>query len=237
VAAIDIAGMAVAFPVGIGLALVLGVLDNYLKNPKGEPVMLFSGVFLIAIAIVLNAIAYRKLPSSQGGASWKGIGLALAGGVLMGFFYGFVAQSMDTNSFSNPEIGKLAPYSAVFIFSLGILISSFLWNSYFMFRPISGKPTRYGDYFRSGNPKLHLVGILGGVIWCIGMSFSILAAEQAGPAISYGLGQGATMVAAFWGVFIWKEFKDAPREANLLLFFMFLFFIAGLGLIIFAKII
>ena len=104
-----------------------------------------------------------------------------------------------------------------------------------MFKPISGKPVALGDYFTKGNSKLHLIGILGGVIWSVGMSFSIIASGAAGPAISYGLGQGAVMVAAFWGVFVWKEFKDAPIGTNKLIAFMFLFFILGLTLIIFAK--
>ena len=117
---------------------------------------------------------------------------------------------MDTTNFALPEVGKFTPYSAVFIFTIGIFLSSFLWNSYFMYRPVSGNRVKYADYFQKGDLRLHTIGILGGLIWCVGMSFSFIAAEQAGPAISYGLGQGATMVAAFWGVFIWKEFREAP---------------------------
>jgi len=236
VAAIDVAGMSVAFPIGIGLALVLGVLDNYILNPVGNPSVLFSGVIFVIIAILLNARAYNRLRSGDKTTSRKGILLSLAAGIMMGFFYGFVAQSMDTTNFADPAAGKFTPYSAVLIFSLGIFVSSFLWNTYFMYRPISGKPVTYNDYFKRGDTRLHIIGIFGGLIWCVGMCFSILAAEQAGPAISYGLGQGATMVAAFWGVFIWKEFEDAPAGTNTLINLMFLFFIAGLGLIIVAKV-
>ena len=234
VAAIDLAGMAVAFPIGIGLALVLGVLDNYLKKPAGDPVLLFAGVALVVVAIVLNATAYRSLPGQGQRAGLKGIGLSVAAGILMGFFYGFVAESM-TLDFAQPEAGMLTPYGAVFVFSIGILLSSFVWNSWLMYRPLAGQRVRYRDYVRLGTARLHGIGLLGGAIWCVGMSFSILAAEQAGPAISYGLGQGATLVAAAWGVFIWKEFAAAPPRGKRLLPWMFAAFGLGLALIIIAR--
>ena len=234
VAAIDIAGMAVAFPIGIGIALVWGVVVNYLYDPTGNPIILFIGVGLVVVAIILDALAYRRLPSGSGGASSKGILISVIAGIAMGFFYRFVAASI-TGNFAEPEIGKLTPYTAVFIFSIGIFISNFLWNTIFMYKPLKGKPVSYNDYFSLGTSKLHLIGILGGAIWCIGMSFSIIASEQAGFAISYGLGQGATLVAAAWGVYIWKEFKDADASTKRLLQFMFISFIIGLALIIFAR--
>jgi len=234
VAAIDIAGMAVAFPIGIGIALVWGVVVNYLYDPTGNPIILFIGVGLVVVAIILDALAYRRLPSGSGGASSKGILISVIAGIAMGFFYRFVAASM-TGNFAEPEIGKLTPYTAVFIFSIGIFISNFLWNTIFMYKPLKGKPVSYNDYFSLGTSKLHLIGILGGAIWCIGMSFSIIASEQAGFAISYGLGQGATLVAAAWGVYIWKEFKDADASTKRLLPFMFISFIIGLAMIIFAR--
>lgn len=232
VAAIAYAGMSVAFPVGIGLALVLGVIVNYLSNQQGNPVLLFSGVALVVAAIVLDAMAYRKLASTNQKNPRVGLMVAFVGGFLMSFFYWFVAQSMSLE-FSTPEMGKFTPYGAVFIFSIGILLSNFLFNTILMKRPIEGKPLVMADYF-AGKPPVHMVGILGGVIWCVGMSFSIIAAEKAGPAISYGLGQGATMVAAFWGVFIWREFRAAPKGTNGLIAGMFALFILGLSLIVYA---
>lgn len=233
VAAIAIAGMAVAFPIGIGLALVLGVITNYVANPVGNPVLLFMGVGLVTIAIVLDALAYKKLPDSGSDSASKGIMISLIAGFLMGFFYYFVAASMATD-FSQPEAGKLTLYSASVVFSLGLLVSNFLWNTIFMYRPLTGNKVTYTDYLKKGNTRLHLIGILGGAIWSLGMTFNIIAAEQAGFAISYGLGQGATMIAALWGVFIWKEFRGA-KGVNGLLTAMFLFFIAGLSLIILAR--
>jgi glucose uptake protein len=232
VAAIDIAGMAVAFPIGIGLALVIGVIVNYVKVPYGDPMLLFAGVAAVMLAIILDALAYRRLPSDRT-TTTKGIVISIAAGVLMGFFFRFVVASMASD-FANPEAGKLTPYTAVFIFSLGLLASSFVWNTIVMKKPFVGEPVALGSYFRKGTPRLHLVGILGGIIWSIGMSFSIIASGVAGPSISYGLGQGATMIAAFWGVFIWKEFKGAPAGTNRLLGLMFVFYIVGLALIVYA---
>ncbi|MCH6233897.1 GRP family sugar transporter [Cognataquiflexum rubidum] len=234
VAAIAYAGMSVAFPVGIGLALVLGVIVNYVSNQQGDPVMLFSGVALVVVAIILDAMAYRKLASTNQKNPKVGLVLALVGGFLMSFFYFFVAQSMSLD-FSNPEGGKFTPYGAVFVFSIGILLSNFVFNTFLMKKPIEGPPLKAPDYF-AGKLPVHLFGILGGIIWCVGMSFSIIAAEKAGPAISYGLGQGATMVAAFWGVFIWKEFKSAPKGTGNLIAGMFLSFVIGLGLIVYAGV-
>ncbi len=234
IAAIAIAGMSVAFPVGIGIALIWGVLDNYLKVPSGNPTLIFSGVALIAVGIVVNAIAYKKLTANTQKVSTKGLVISIVAGILMAQFYGFVVDGMSMN-FIKPESGKLTPYSAIVLFSMGIFLSNFLFNTVLMRKPIQGLPVSYSDYFR-GNFKSHLTGILGGTIWCIGMSFSIIASDKAGPAISYGLGQGAVLVAAIWGVFIWKEFKAAPKGTISLLYIMFLCFFTGLSLIVYSKV-
>jgi glucose uptake protein len=233
VAAIDIAGMSVAFPVGIGLALVLGVLVNYQANPVGNSALLFGGVLLVVLAIILDAVAYRKIPGSAAGVSTKGLILSVACGITMGFFYRFVAASMYSD-FSVPEPGKLGPYGAVFVFAVGIFLSNFILNTFVMKKPFVGAPVTFGDYFK-GDFKTHLTGVLGGIIWGLGMSLNIIASGRAGFAISYGLGQGATMVAAFWGVFIWKEFRTAPPGTTKLIAAMFGCFLVGLGLIIFAR--
>ncbi len=236
VAAIDIAGMAVAFPIGVGLALAIGVITNYVKMPIGNPVILFLGVACVVVAIIVDALAYKKLPSEGQKTTAKGMLISVAAGVLMGFFYRFVVASMATD-FASPEAGKLTPYTAVVFFSLGLLLSNFVWNSIVMVKPFVGDPVPFGDYFTKGNLRLHLIGILGGIIWNVGMSFSIIASGAAGPSISYGLGQGATMVAVFWGVFIWKEFKEAPAGTNKLLTLMFAFYLIGLALIITARLV
>lgn len=232
-AAIAICGLSVAFPVGIGLALVLGVLINYFGAAKGEPLFIFTGVVLICAAIVLNGLAYRKMLSGSKKVPAKGIGISIAAGVIMAFFYRFVAASIDLSNFADPAPGKLTPYTAVFIFAVGIFVSNFLFNTIAMRHPVEGEPIRIGGYF-CGNLKTHCVGILGGVIWCIGQSFSMIASEQAGAAISYGLGQGATLVSALWGILIWKEFKGAPKSSDRLNVMMFVLFLVGLGFLIYA---
>jgi glucose uptake protein len=234
VIAIDIAGMAVAFPVGIGLALVVGVVANYIGSPIGNPLILFIGVAFVTGAILLDAMAYRKKSAGTGNTPRKGIIISIAAGILMGFFYYFVAASMSTD-FIQPTAGKFTPYTASVIFSVGLLLSNFVWNTYAMYRPISGEKVTYRQYFTKGTPKLHLIGLLGGMIWSLGMTLNIIASGQAGFAISYGLGQGATLVAALWGVFIWKEFKGVKGVSHLITM-MFVLFIIGLALIIFARI-
>lgn len=232
-AAISISGLAVAFPLGVGLALVLGVAINYANAPKGDPLILCLGVALIVVAIIVNGMAAGKM--NKGGVdrktTIKGIWLAICAGVLMSLFYRFVARAMDLNNFEYPTVGMVAPYAAVFIFALGVLASNFLFNTLLMKRPFVGEPVTYKNYFQ-GSFSTHLVGILGGAIWGLGTSLNFISAGKAGAAISYALGQGAPLIAALWGVFIWKEFKGASPRVNLLLLLMFLLFIGGLGLII-----
>jgi len=232
VAAMAIAGMAVAFPVGVGIALALGVIINYIFAPKGNPILLFIGVAFIVAAIIIDAIAYKKHSASLQKVSGKGIMLSVSAGILMALFYRFVASSMVTD-FANPESGKLTPYSAVFFFALGVLISNLLFNYLIMKKPFEGKPLSFKDYF-AGSAGVHLTGVLGGVIWNIGMAMSIIASGKAGYAISYGLGQGATLIAALWGVFIWKEFKGASKPVDRLILLMFLAYLAGLALLVYA---
>lgn len=232
VAAMAIAGMAVAFPVGVGIALALGVIINYSFAPHGNPMWLFPGVALIVAAIIIDAIAYKKHSKLLKKVSGKGILLSLSAGVFMSLFYRFVASSMVTN-FELPETGKLTPYTALFFFAIGVFVSNFLFNYILMKKPFDGEPLSFKDY-KKGRLGVHLTGILGGVIWNMGMSFSILASGKAGFAISYGLGQGATLIAALWGVFVWKEFKGASRLVNQLIFFMLLLYLIGLALLVYA---
>jgi glucose uptake protein len=232
VAAMAIAGMAVAFPVGVGIALVLGVIINYVYTPHGSANLLFGGVALIVVAIILDAAAYKKHSLTLKKVSGKGITLSISAGILMALFYRFVASSM-ASSFETPEAGKLTPYSAIFFFAVGVFVSNLLFNWLIMKKPFEGKPISFKDYAK-GSFDVHLNGVMGGVIWNIGMSMSIIASGKAGFAISYGLGQGATLIAALWGVFIWKEFKGASKIVNNLIYLMFLAYLAGLVLLVYA---
>ncbi len=230
VAAIDVAGLAVAFPVGIGLALVVGAVSSYLVSPAGNPLLLFGGVALVAVAIVLDAAAYRKRESSAKAATTRGIVLSLLAGLLMGSFYPLVARAMS----AKPTSG---PYAIALFFAVGVLLSTVPANLLLMARPLDGKPPVDGaDYWRAPL-GWHVAGVIGGAVWCTGAVANFVAsgAHLVGPAVSYSIGQGATMVSAFWGVFVWREFAGAPRAAKLLLMFMFLFFALGLGAVALAP--
>lgn len=232
-AAVALCGMSVAFPVGVGLALVLGVLINYFGAAKGDPLFIFLGVALIAAAIVMNGLAYRMARTGKRKLAAKGLLISVAAGTIMAFFYRFVASSMDLDSFTAPAAGKMTPYTAVVVFATGVFVSNFLFNTIAMKCPVEGTPVRPSEYF-GGTFRTHLVGMLGGAIWCLGESFSMIASGKAGAAISYGLGQGATLVSALWGILIWKEFRGAPGASVLCNAGMFVLFLAGLGLLIYA---
>ena len=232
-AAVSIAGMSVAFPLGVGLALVLGVIINYVGTPKGDVIPLLIGVLLVAMAIVINGMAARRNGGTDKGNSRKGIILAAAAGILMSFFYRFVAAAMDLDNFTSPTPGMATPYTAFFIFSCGIFLSNFIFNTLAMRHPFVGKPVGYSEYFK-GSAATHLVGVFGGCVWGLGTALSYIAAGKAGAAISYALGQGAPMVAALWGIFVWNEFKGADVPTKRLLALMFVLFITGLSLITFA---
>jgi glucose uptake protein len=237
VAAISVAGLAIAFPVGVGLCMVLGVIINYIATPVGNPLFLFIGMGIVLVAIILDALAYKKLASLAKKTSTKGIVLSVVAGFLMAWFFRFIAKAIATDPDSTAaglsEAGKLTPYAAFFFFAIGVLLSNFLFNTYLMKKPIEGEAVSFSQYFK-GNFKNHLSGIIGGMVWALGTCLSLLAANKAGYAISFGLGQCATMIGALWGVFIWKEFKGANKSVRTLLVFMFLFFTAGLALIIMA---
>lgn len=231
-ASTSIAGLAVAFPLGVGLSLVLGTVINYIGAPKGDPVWLFLGVAMIVAAVIFNGIASSRVSKGdKNDNAKKGILLAVAAGILMSFFYRFVAAAMDLDNFAAPAAGKVTPYTAIVIFSVGVFASNFIFNTLVMKKPFVGGPVTYSEYFK-GSAKTHLVGMLGGAIWCLGTAFSYIASGKAGAAISYALGQGAPMIAAIWGVFIWKEFKGSGKATYGLLALMFAFFIGGLACII-----
>ena len=231
-AAIAIVGLSVAFPVGVGIGLVFGVVINYLGQAKGNPVTLFIGVLFIMAAIIIDGIAAGKMGGTkETGMSKKGLILSIMAGVLISFFYRFVAASMDLDNFESPAPQMATPYTAFFIFALGMFVSNILFNTLIMKKPFVGTPVGYGEYFR-GSFKKHMVGISGGLIWGLGSALSYMAAGKAGAAISYALGQGSTMVAALWGLLIWKEFKGASKSVNVMLIFMIMLFVLGLALII-----
>ena len=236
VAAIDVAGLAVAFPVGIGLALIVGAVSSYLVSPAGNPLLLFGGVALVTVAILFDAAAYRKRESTAQATTTRGIVLSLVAGLLMGTFYPLVAHALATppGEMSHPAPG---PYAVALFFALGVLISTVPANLLLMAKPLDGKPpVKFAGYWEAPL-SWHLAGLLGGAIWCTGALSNFLAsgAHLVGPAVAYSIGQGATMVSACWGVFVWHEFAGAPVTSKRFLLFMFIFFLLGLGAIALAP--
>ena len=230
VAAIEIAGLAVAFPVGIGLALVVGAISSYILAPQGNPLLLFGGIALVVAAIVFDAIAYRLREKEKRSLSIRGLVISLIAGLLMGSFYPFVSRAMS-------GAGAPGPYATSFFFALGVGACALVANSILMRRPLDGKaPVSMSAYTRA--PGIwHVWGILGGLIWCTGAVLNFIAsrANVVGPAVSYSIGQGATMISAAWGVFIWHEFSTAPSRAKTLLAWMFAVFLCGLSAVALAP--
>src|SRR6202050_4546827 len=221
VAAISAAGMAVAFPLGAGLALVIGAVLNYVVSPAGNPLLLFGGILFVCAAIAANAMAYRGLSKSTQ-AGTKGIVLSLLCGVVIGLFYPSVAKALTGTN-------HLGPYTVYFVFALGALASNFPLNYAFMRWPVSGARLPIAAYFRGGT-AVHSWGGLGGLLWGTGTICSFVAAytPMVGPATSFSLGEGNSMISAAWGVFVWKEFRGASSAVRRLLALMFTLFVLGL---------
>jgi glucose uptake protein len=225
VAAIDMAGLAVAFPISIGIALVVGVVLSYALQPKGNPVLLTLGVVCALIAVILDGKAYGSLSTAGRSVSRKSVITCIVSGVLMGLWAPFLTKAM-TNG--NP----LGPYSVVVFLTLGALLSCFIWNVYFMRRPLVGDPVSFRGFFR-GPASGHVLGLLGGFIWGTGTVFNMVAASLTGVAISYAIGQSAPMVAALWGILAWKEFDGSGPRAKIYLALMFVFY--GLAILLIAR--
>jgi glucose uptake protein len=222
VAAIDMAGLAVALPVSIGIALVVGVVLSYILQPKGLALYLALGVACALIAVILDGKAFGSLGSGRS-ASRKSIMICVVLGVLMGLWNPFVAYGATRG---NP----LTPYSSAVFLTFGALLSCFIWNLYFMKHPLAGEPVGFGGFFRA-RASGHFLGLFGGVIWGIGTVFNVVAGKSTSFAISYAIGQSAPMVGALWGIFAWKEFAGAGSRAKLYLGLMFVFYVLAILLV------
>lgn len=239
VAAIAVAGMAIAFPIGGGIAWILGIIINYVivalsgETPSGKPGMLWLGVLIIISAIVLSGIIYQRIAKIQKKPSVKGIVLSVVAGLFIAFFYGFVVKSLDP-AFVAGGTGTLTPYTGIVFFSVGIIISTLVVNPIFMRRPIEGAPVSMAMY-RRGTAREHIAGIVGGIIWMLGMVVSFMAVSAANPAIAYALSNAAPVVAILWGLLVWKEFKGSDRKTSIFLGLVLVFYVVGLLLITFSN--
>jgi glucose uptake protein len=239
VAAIELAGLAVAFPVGIGLALIIGVVWNYAIDPRGNPLLLFSGLALVVAAIVVDARAHFARDRAKGTpqrhkTARRGVILSIVSGVLMGTFYPIVEKGMGG------ELG-LGPYAAALFFSFGVFGSTFLFNIFFMNVPVSGDRVKLSSYFQ-GRAWWHFLGVAGGVVWAMGaianfVAASAPAAVNVGPAISLAIGQCATLASVLWGLLVWKEFAGTGAKVKGLIVAMLLLFAGGLALLSLAPVV
>lgn len=239
VVAIALAGMSVAFPIGGGIGWIGGIIFNYIiedgsKMEALPKTMLWSGVVIIFVAIALSMVAYNKKAVQQKKPSAKGIILAVISGFGFAFFYGFVVKSLDPNIVPG-GLGNIGPYTGSFFFTIGALITTIILNPFFMKKPVEGSPVNMRQYF-AGDLKTHSIGLLGGFIWASGLVVSFMGVGSANPAVSYALSNAAPVVAILWGVFVWKEFKDAPKGTNFILAIMFLLFLAALAIITMSKV-
>ena len=225
VAAIDLAGLAIAFPVSIGIAMVVGVVSSYVLQPKGNAALLAAGVTCAVFAVILDGKAYGNLERANRSVSRKSIIICVVSGILMGLWAPFVTHAMTQGN-------TLGPYSIGVFLTLGALLSCFVWNVYFMKNPLVGESVNFREFFH-GPASGHMLGLLGGLIWGAGTVFNLVAANFTGVAISYAIGQSAPMVAALWGVLAWKEFQGANRRAKTFLALMFVFY--ALAILLIAK--
>jgi glucose uptake protein len=225
VAGIDIAGLSVAFPVAIGIALVVGVVLSYALQPKGNAGLLAAGVACALIAVILDGKAYGSLARGERSVSRKGLTICIVSGILMGLWAPFMTHAMTRGN-------ALGPYSGAVFLTLGALLSCFIWNVYFMKHPLVGAPVGFSGFFRAPASG-HLLGLLGGFVWGVGTVFNLVAANFTGVAISYAIGQSAPMVAALWGILVWKEFAGGGSRARAYLTLMFVFY--GLAIFLVAR--
>src|SRR6201985_1726323 len=170
VAAIEIAGLAVAFPVGIGLALIIGAVSSYILSPHGNPLILFDGITLVVAAIVCDAIAYRLRESEHRATSRRGVVISLIAGLLMGTFYPFVSRAMTGK-------GAPGPYATSFFFVIGVALCAIPFNYLLMRKPLDAQSPVSMSGFTAAPGLFHLWGILGGVIWCTGATLNFVASR------------------------------------------------------------
>lgn len=223
IAGIEIVGLAIAFPISIGIALVEGVVLSYAIQPKGSAALLGSGVVLAVLAVIMIGLAYGQLQSGNPKVSRKGVVVCVISGFLMGTFAPFVTRAMTATR-------PLTPYTVAVLFTLGAVICCFVFNTILMKKPLVGTPIGFSGY--AGAPATyHLLGVVGGAIWGVGTVFNFVAASLVGVAISYAIGQASPMIAALWGVFVWREFKGSNAKAKLYLVAMFVCYVAALALI------
>jgi glucose uptake protein len=247
-AAVSLSGMAVAFPLTFGIALIVSSITDFIGAPQtANSLLLFGGLVLVLVAVLMDCIAYRSHLDALAAASKKGpildprtklpartpiaargIVFSILSGIALGFFFPVVDSSRTGDN-------GVGPYGLALLIGAGMFFSTLLYVPFFLNFPVLGEPKQVRDYFK-GEKKQHLLGIFGGFVWAVGLiaalvEFAAPPAAQIGPALSTGMVQGAPVLAGLWGVLAWGEFKNSTQTVKMLLLMMFVLFIAGLALV------
>jgi glucose uptake protein len=186
-----------------------------------------GGVACALIAVILDGKAYAGLAKAGRAISRKSIVVCIVSGVLMGLWSPFTTYGTTRGN-------ALTPYSSVVFLTLGALLSCFVWNLYFMKNPLAGEPVGFGGFF-TAPASGHLLGLFGGLIWGTGTVFNVVAGKATTFATSYAIGQSAPMVAALWGLLVWKEFTGSGAGAKVYLTLMFVFYALAILLVAHAN--
>ncbi len=218
---IMIAGLAVAFPIAAIPAIVLGIGASYWLQPVGNPWLLLTSVVVLLVAAQMTAAAYKRLGGATRAGKSKGIVTALVSGLLIGFFPPFV-----TAAITGPA--ALDAYSVSTLFMVGAFLATVIALPILIRRPLVGEAGTLRGYF-GGRVGWHVLGLLAGAMWSSGTVFNFIAAGMVGVAISVGIGSGAPMIGALWGVFVWREFASGPSSSKAFIAAALLFYAVGVA--------
>jgi glucose uptake protein len=248
-AATAVSGMSVAFPIALGIALVADAIWDFAYNPQASILLLFSGVFLVTIGIVMNILAYlwrqderasaaqtplqadprsRNAPKRQANLAPRGVILAIVGGLALGAFFPMLSEA------TAGETG-VSPYGVAVLISGAVFVSTLLFVPFFLFFPVLGEPGQIRGYF-GGDTRQHAVGILGGALLGGGLLAGLLAAGaprvmQPGRIAEYALDHTALLIAAVWGLLVWREFKGSSHRVRMMVVAMLVLLVAGVGMV------
>jgi len=242
IAAVSVAGMAVSFALGIGIAVLVGTGLAAASRPPSNTLMLTLGCILMLTCVVVAAASDRMLEiarhevlaragratSTRRPSSIKGILLAAVAGVLMGVYSPLLEKARGG------EVG-MGPYALTAMFALGAFFTSPIFDIFFMNLPVQGEPLDFGMIVNT-SAKQHLLGLLSGVIWCTGALAAMVAASvpdeiRAGPVLSYMLEHSWPVLAALWGILAFREFKEGDARVSILGVLMLVLFLCALGMI------
>jgi len=242
--AVSVSSMTIAFPISLGIGMIGTALWNYTADPARSLLFIVAGSVLILAAATLAALTYRRIElarsklvikSGRGKtviprAGWKAVILSGVSGALMGSFAPFIERGMRGDA-------GVGPYSLAFSFSVGMFLSTFVLNLFFMNLPVQGQPVEIPDYLR-GSLKNHALGVTGGFVWGVGAVISLVVGygpeARLGP-LHFGLAQGAALVAPLIGLFVWKELKGQDAPVRLMTMVMLALLAGGIALVTIAP--